>query len=130
MTAALITIALLGAVAAVAALSYWTLQRVRTCTAASDRKRAAEQQACEAALGDLRRTAEQLKSQIEEIRQQPAVPLAPAPRPGFNLSTRSQALRMHRRGDSAPRIAAALDVPQQEVELLLKVHRIVMTSML
>jgi hypothetical protein len=52
--------------------------------------------------------------------------MAPAlPRPGLNLSTRSQALRMHRRGNPPERIAAALQVPLQEVDLLLKVQRII-----
>jgi hypothetical protein len=35
---------------------------------------------------------------------------------------------MHRRGDSPERIAAALDIPLQEVDLLLKVHRIVISN--
>jgi hypothetical protein len=35
---------------------------------------------------------------------------------------------MHRRGDPPEQIAAALDVPYQEIELLLKVHRIVLSS--
>jgi hypothetical protein len=36
---------------------------------------------------------------------------------------------MHRRGDSADQIATALEIPLQEVDLLLKVHRIVISSM-
>jgi hypothetical protein len=35
---------------------------------------------------------------------------------------------MHRHGEGAEQIAAALDLPRQEVELLLKVHRIVLSS--
>ena len=50
----------------------------------------------------------------------PAIPKA-----GLNLSKRSQALRMHRRGDPSDQIAAALDIPLQEVDLLMKVHKIV-----
>ena len=34
---------------------------------------------------------------------------------------------MHRRGDPPEQIAATLAVSRQEVDLLLKVHRIVMT---
>ena len=49
-------------------------------------------------------------------------------RPGLNLSKRSQALRMHRRGDAPPQIAAALNIPSQEVELLIKVQRIVLSN--
>jgi hypothetical protein len=35
---------------------------------------------------------------------------------------------MHRRGEAPQKIAAALEIPRQEVELLLKVHRIVMSN--
>jgi hypothetical protein len=46
----------------------------------------------------------------------------------MNLAKRTQTLRMHRCGDPPEQIAALLDVPHQEVDLLLKVHRIVMRS--
>lgn len=48
------------------------------------------------------------------------------PRAGINLSKRAQVLRLHRRGESVPTIAAALGIPQKEVELLLKVQRLVL----
>ena len=47
------------------------------------------------------------------------------PRSGLNLTKRSQAVRMIRRGDAPRDIAAALGLPQNEVELLAKVHGIV-----
>jgi hypothetical protein len=50
------------------------------------------------------------------------------PKAGFNLSKRSQALRMHRRGEAPGHIASTLELPRQEVELLLKVHRIVIQN--
>ena len=50
-------------------------------------------------------------------------------KPGLNLSKRSQALRMHRRGEAPAQIAAALNIPSQEVELLIKVQRIVLSNM-
>jgi hypothetical protein len=40
----------------------------------------------------------------------------------LNLTKRAQALRMHRRGESVPTIAAALQSPHNEIDLLLKVH--------
>ena len=40
----------------------------------------------------------------------------------LNITKRSQALRMSRSGDSPERIAAALGIPRNEVQLLLKVH--------
>jgi hypothetical protein len=47
-------------------------------------------------------------------------------RAGINLSRRSQALRLYRRGETPEQIAASLMVPTGEVRLLLKVHRLVM----
>jgi hypothetical protein len=52
----------------------------------------------------------------------PAVPL----RSGINLSRRSQALRLYRRGETPEQIASSLMVTTGEVRLLLKVHRLVM----
>jgi hypothetical protein len=60
-----------------------------------------------------------------------AAAAAPTPgtvRSGLNLTTRSQALRMHRRGSSAEQIAAALGLPRQEIELLLKVQQILLAN--
>jgi len=60
----------------------------------------------------------------EEPQAAPApVPTLPVPAAsGLNLSKRAQALRMHRRGEPVPSIAAALQAPQGEIQLLLKVH--------
>ena len=52
----------------------------------------------------------------------PAAPL----RSGINLSCRSQALRLYRRGETPEQIASSLMVTTGEVRLLLKVHRLVM----
>jgi len=70
-----------------------------------------------------------LAARMEEYERHPAAaPVSSPPKAGLNLGKRSQALRMYRRGDSPERIAAALEIPRQEVELLLKVHRIVLSS--
>ncbi len=45
---------------------------------------------------------------------------------GINTTLRGKALKMHRMGQSAERIAENLRVPKGEVELLVKVHQIVM----
>ena len=45
---------------------------------------------------------------------------------GFNSTVRSKVLKMHRLGQSPDKIAEALRVPKGEVDLLVKVHRIVM----
>jgi len=79
---------------------------------------------------ELRQAVEALAAEITDLRNaasgDPADPAGP--RPGLNMSKRSQALRLHRRGESAEQIAAALQVPRQEVELLLKVHRVVLSQ--
>ena len=77
----------------------------------------------------LRERLDALAAQFRELERQPAVTLSPGlPRPGMNVVKRSQALRMHRRGDRPEQIAAALELPRQEVDLLLKVHSIVIAS--
>jgi hypothetical protein len=76
------------------------------------------------------RRIEGLEAEIQALREKVEEPPAPAPpaRAGFNLTTRSQALRLSRRGDRPDQIAAALGIPEREVELLLKVDRAVETS--
>jgi hypothetical protein len=86
-------------------------------------------------LYQLRRAADQsrmdLAKKIEEVESAIAdIPAAaPAPvltlRPSINLTKRAQALRMRRRGESLESITAALAVPRNEIELLLKVHELV-----
>ena len=51
--------------------------------------------------------------------------VAPPTRSGFNLNRRTQAIRLLRRGETVSHIAAVLGVPQREIELLLRVQRIV-----
>jgi hypothetical protein len=46
----------------------------------------------------------------------------------INLTKRAQILRMHHRGESVHSIAAALQLPQGEVELVLKLERITETE--
>jgi hypothetical protein len=46
-------------------------------------------------------------------------------RSGMNLNKRTQALRQYRQGQPSGDIAKTLDMPKAEVDLLLKVHRIV-----
>jgi len=43
--------------------------------------------------------------------------------PAMNLNRRVQVLRMHRRGESLETIAAALNTPRNEAELLIRVQR-------
>ncbi len=103
------------------AVSLFVLNRSKAMVKAADARTAAGRAILEQRI-------EALHAQLEALREEPpiAVPTGPI-RPGMNLSKRTQALRMHRRGDQPEQIAAALEVPEQEVELLLKVHRIVLS---
>jgi len=75
-----------------------------------------------------------LKNQILELEQTGqslaagSAASSPATTPGtsVNNTLRSKVLKMHRLGQSADRIAGALRVPKGEVDLLVKVHKIVM----
>lgn len=83
----------------------------------------------EAQAASLRERLEALTIQIRELESQPSVTLTPGlPKPGMNVVKRAQALRLNRRGDPPEEIAVALELPRQEVDLLLKVHRIVMSN--
>jgi hypothetical protein len=77
----------------------------------------------------LRQVVDGLAAQLMELRTQPHSVLPPtATRAGMNLSRRSHALRLYRRGHPPDQIAAELEIPLQEVQLLLKVHQIVMSN--
>jgi hypothetical protein len=76
----------------------------------------------------------ELKGQILELEQTstsiasslPASGTAAATGNSVNNTLRSKVLKMHRLGQSPDRIAGALRVPKGEVDLLVKVHKIVM----
>lgn len=77
-----------------------------------------------------------LKSQMEEIsirlrdaEERAGLLVAPAPiRSGLNLNKRSQVIRLSRRGERPDAIAASLSLPRRQVDLLLKVHGMVLSS--
>ena len=64
----------------------------------------------------------EIESLRSSVRQLEAVPPGRPAGMGINLTKRAQALRMHRRGEPVPSIAAALETPSNEIALLLKVH--------
>jgi len=120
-----------GLVLAAVALSFFGVVRAKALVRDAEQRVKAGQEQCEAVLESLREGQNSLGAELREIRQQ-QTPIAVAstpPKPGLNLTKRSQALRMHRRGDPPNRIAASLDIPLQEVDLLLKVHRIVIANL-
>lgn len=78
------------------------------------------------ALDEMRASIESLARKLREFE---ALPGDPTVKPGLNLSKRSQVLRMHRSGEAPAQIAAALGVPHQEVELLIKVQGIMLDKL-
>jgi DNA-binding NarL/FixJ family response regulator len=83
-------------------------------------------QSLESALGGARLAVQALENDLRAVERQTGMLVAPAPaRSGLNLSKRTQVLRMHRAGQDSTGIAAALALPRSEVDLLIKVHRIV-----
>ena len=118
---------LLAAVAAIgaASLAIFVLRRMQALRLEMDARLAAGHPPCQLVLS-AREGLNGLSAQVRDLPQ----PVASGPSPsvlriGLNLNKRSQVIRLHRRGDSPTQIAAALEVPRQEVDLLLKVHRIV-----
>ena len=84
-------------------------------------------EALQTALGDARLAVQSLEADLRAVERQTGMLVAPAPaRSGLNLSKRTHVLRMHRSGQDSAGIATALALPRSEVELLIKVHRIVM----
>jgi hypothetical protein len=80
--------------------------------------------AIEASLAGLGARLEELQEGLENLRADPGAARTAAPSSGINLTRRAQVLRLRRRGESVPTIAGALSLPQNEVELLLKVQRL------
>ena len=117
---------LCGLVLAAVAVSFFAVFRANTLSRVAGERDGTAHSTLEAEVQSMRQTIEGLTAQVQDAQQQPRLMAAPAmPKPGLNLSKRSQALRMHRRGDLPDQIAAALDIPLQEVDLLMKVHKIV-----
>jgi hypothetical protein len=76
-----------------------------------------------------RRMLERITARLEEAAAHPETgsqPLVimPAVRSGFNINRRVQAMRLLRWGEDISHIAAALNVPRREVELLIRVQQL------
>ena len=73
----------------------------------------------------LKRQMEEIALRLEDAEDRAGVLVPPAPpKSGLNLGRRTQVIRMWRRGDRAEIIATTLNLPKNEVELLLKVHQL------
>ena len=120
---------LCGLILCATAVSLLAVHRAYCMLREVDDRTRGKQPQSDAGLQELRDSLEALAAQLHDLQRHPPVAPPPGlPKAGLNLSKRSQALRMHRRGEAAEQIAAALELPRQEVDLLLKVHRIVLSS--
>jgi hypothetical protein len=121
--------AMCGLVLASVAVSVFTLWRARALIAAVRSNLDDTDPPDASAIELLKQEVAALQKQVQDTRQYPPPGAIPAaPRSGLNLDKRSQALRLHRRGEAPKQIAAILELPIQEVELLIKVHRIVLRT--
>jgi hypothetical protein len=79
------------------------------------------------AISAVRSALDEARAELHEMQEQTGMLVAPAPtRSGLNLSKRGQVLQMSRRGQPPEQIAATLGLPLTEVDLLIKVHQIVL----
>jgi len=106
------------------------VRRNRATVEAAETRCRQAQELSEESIRSLQAALEALSAQMRDLPRDAAPGPAPSPlfKSGLNLNKRSQVLRMHRRGDRPEEIAAALELPLQEVDLLLKVHRIVLST--
>ena len=123
-------LAMLGGLALVAlAASLLALLRTKWMVCAAEERTDARRALCEASVETLQNDLAACLQELRQLEREPvSQSIAATVRPGLNLSKRSQALRMDRRGGTPEQIAADLELPRQEVDLLLKVHRIVIDA--
>jgi hypothetical protein len=78
---------------------------------------------------DLKVQLGELHERLRDAEERAGIPIAPpSPRASLNLNKRTQVLRMYRRGERSENIAASLSLPRREVELLLKIHALVLNG--
>jgi len=125
----ILAVAVVLAVAAVA-VSLFAVWRSQVVVLVADARARAGLELCEASTRELRQAVDGLAARLRDLPLQPSADaILPFPKLGLNLTKRTQALRMHRKGDPPDQIAKALEVPLQEVDLLIKVHRIVIGNL-
>jgi len=130
--AVLSCLALLSAVVSAGAL-FLCLRRHRlwreTAEASWNQREAKWEAALESMAGRLEAVVAEWRDLEQQIPPAQALPFSTGKyRAGLNFGKRAQALRMHRRGDPPEQIAACLEVPLPELDLLLKVHHIVLSN--
>jgi len=115
---------LLGAGLVLCLYSFFTL---KVELAKLDRRHQDRHKTLSLTVSALRAELDRAQARMRELQEHSGMRVPPAPTTsGLNLSKRGQVLQMHRRGQSAEQIAASLALPKTEVDLLLKVHQIVL----
>jgi hypothetical protein len=110
--------------------SLFAVWRTQAMVNATEERMKAAGRSVEVTLRNWRETLDSLSAQVRDLPQHSlTVTTSSPPKSGLNMNKRSQVLRMQRRGDAPEQIAIALEVPLQEVDLLLKVQRIVLRNL-
>ena len=79
---------------------------------------------------DVKLRLEEITLRLRDSEERAGVLVAPhPPRSGLNLTKRSQVTRMSRRGERSENIAASLNLPRGEVDLLLKINALVVNNL-
>jgi len=111
---------LLAAGAVAAAMLFLSLRRE---TGELRRRMTTLESAANDAFAHYQSRLEELGERLRLAGERPAA--APGPlRSGLNLNNRAQALRMLRRGMGAETVAASLNLPRPEIELLIRVQEL------
>lgn len=91
---------------------------------------AQKEQQLAAVMQELQGAIEALRFDLRTVEDQTGMLTAPRPpRSGMNIGSRTRAVKMQRHGQTAAQIATELRLPLKEVELLLKVHQIVVKQL-
>lgn len=111
-----------ASLAAVLAL-FWNLKKATT---ALGKRLVQDRKETVSAVELLRSTMKRLETEVaegrKEIGQLPVLSATQPSRTSINISKRTQALRLHQRGEPLERIAAVLGIPRSELELLVKLQ--------
>jgi hypothetical protein len=92
-------------------------------------RRSAEREAARIEMDQLRSELSGLKTTMDQLQQfQAERQAALVPQASINLTKRGQILRMSRRGETPQHISAALSLPQKEVNLTLKIHKMLLSG--
>ncbi len=103
----------------------WMFFLLKREIAAAARHFAERQQELDATVSSLLTANDETSRRLQDAELRAADPAA-IPGGAVNFSKRSQALRMHRRGDPPEQIAAVLGIPASEVRLLLKTQEMIL----